>query len=293
MSEEIERQFKKLDEDVKSAIAKELAAVDKEMKVAEEIDKKKGEEVKALLQDAGVKLSTIDEFDRVAAKNIEEVIKVTATQPLKPVKNSALATAREVAIARGMLFPTSISKRLTPPAYSCDGSPATDAACVCQIAECNPLKEVKGTGWYGRRKRKVYGWFWWLYVPPKNGALYIYPRWSVHGAYRVYADDHWWSSTHVHLKLTLMTNVYQWYWDGWDVLTALDIGDQDLNVYSRLDRGYTQHKSLHVTVNTPVWILTEFLLELYAKSKYAYTRADFRTGVGNYIRVPWVWTYLI
>ena len=90
-----------------------------------------------------------------------------------------------------------------------------------------------------------------------------------------------------------MSNVYQWYWDGWTTRTVLDVGGDEINVWSRLDRGYTQFKCLHVTKGKPVWILNEFVMDAYTRSKYAYVRSDFRTGVGNYIRIPWVWTYLI
>ena len=290
MSEEYQKQFLELDEQNRSFIEKEIRDLDEEMKIAEVVDKKKDQELSALLADAGIGRDKIQTLEVEADKRIEAVLKI---KPLELERDTRLATSREVSIARAVFFPTSITKRLTPPPYSCGGSPAADAACVPTLAECNPYKAVRGHGWWGRRRRKVFGWFWWLYVPPKNGALYVYPRWSVHGAYRLYSDDSWWNSAYARIKLKLKTNVYQWYWDGWKINTVLNRGDDNINICKRLDRGYTQSKSLHVTANKPVWIYNEFELDVYAKSKYAYTRGDFRTGTCNYIRVPWVWTYLI
>lgn len=290
MSEEYEKQFLELEAQTKAFIEKELKDLEVEMKLAEVADKIKDKELADLLADAGIGRAKIQALEVEAAKRIDAVIKL---KPLVPIRDTRIATSREVSIARAVFFPTSITKRLTPPPYSCAGSPASDAACVSSLAECNPYKAIQGYGWTGRRRRKVYGYFWWLYVPPRNGALYIYPRWSVHGSYRLYSDDRWWNSSYARIKLTLKTNVYQWYWDGWKKRTILNRGDDDINICSRIDCGYTQSKSLHVTANKPVWIKNEFELEVYAKSKYAYTRGDFRTGTGNYIRVPWVWTYLV
>lgn len=291
MSETFEKEFKELDAASKKFIEKELAEVEEENRLQEADSNRKNAEIKVLRVETGISAEKIKELETASGNRINAAIRMPA-ELLKPARDTSEITMREVAVARGTIFPTSIYKKLTPPAYSCGGSLAADAACVCSLAECNPVKDVRGSGWYSWTKRKVFGWFWWLYVPPKNGALYISPRWSVHGLYHLYSDDSWYNSAYAQIQLDLKTNVYQWYWDGWNIITPLRRIDDNINIWRRLDAGYSQYKSLNVTANKPVWIYNEFELLVAAKSNSARVLADFRTGAGNYIKVPWVDTYM-
>jgi hypothetical protein len=131
--------------------------------------------------------------------------------------------------------------------------------------------------------------FWYYFVPPTYRFYSIIPYTTYRGYYIVQSDDHWYDSHEAKAKLNNFVNVYQYNWKGWDDNLLLDVEGDNINVNSRFDDTRSHYYSSLLAANDGVWILNRVRLYVYARGGSAYSKLDFGTGDGNWIRAPYVY----
>jgi hypothetical protein len=189
---------------------------------------------------------------------------------------------------------------LLPPAYACEpGTVGPNVQCSPALAEWNMRDHSSGLGggwgcWaYGGPLPSWTG-LWFLFWPPVSGSLYVYPFVHARGTVYVNAHDHWYTCTDADLRLTLWSNLYQFYWDTWHSVDAIHEHRSDSSASYWVDRYYLWglENSTTVVAGTPVWIYLEAELYAEGRSDHAVVDADFFSGADQFIRVPFIWTYL-
>jgi hypothetical protein len=122
---------------------------------------------------------------------------------------------------------------------------------------------------------------WWFYfVPPAYRFYSIIP-----------SDDHWYDSHHARAVLTNSVNVYQYNWKGWSHEDLLTLEGANVNYNGRFDDTRSHYYTALLAANDGVWIQKRVRLYVYARGGTAYSKLDFGTGTGNWIRTPYVYVY--
>lgn len=133
--------------------------------------------------------------------------------------------------------------------------------------------------------------FWWSYFVPQQYKFYsIIPYTTYRGFYIVQSDDSWWNSHYARAVLTHSVNVWQNnYWKGWSDIDVLVLQGDNVNYNGRFDDTRSHYYSALLSAGDGVWILNRVRLYVYARGSTAYSKLDFGTGVGNWIRQPYVY----
>ncbi|GAA2391742.1 hypothetical protein GCM10010420_15040 [Streptomyces glaucosporus] len=111
------------------------------------------------------------------------------------------------------------------------------------------------------------------------------PHVDFQGVVAVSAHDHFYTSTHAHLKLKMHFDLYQHYWDGRETYTIIDENRHSSHAAYRADEHRVFSKSLGVSAGDIVWIKLTMELDGEGRSDHARVDCDFRTGADNRIRV--------
>jgi hypothetical protein len=134
---------------------------------------------------------------------------------------------------------------------------------------------------------------WWFYFAPPDPRFYsIIPYTTYRGFYIVQSDDHWYDSHHARAVLTNSVNVYQYnIGKGWSHEDLLVLDGSNVNYNGRFDDTRSHYYTALLGANDPVWIQKRVRLYVYARGATAYSKLDFGTGAGNWIRTPFVYVY--
>lgn len=168
------------------------------------------------------------------------------------------------------------------------------------VNEMNPRAYAVGDGLGIADDNYVYTKSWlWFFVPgsylPHPGTIYVWPYLDLHGYYWVRANDGFWTSKEARIRLRLCTRLYQYFYSPWRCWTVRDRGDDNIDESGRVDTS-TYHldarADLLVGAGDPVYV--QVMAELFCDTEGSGSHAlwNLQTGVGNYIRIPWiaVWT---
>jgi hypothetical protein len=173
-----------------------------------------------------------------------------------------------------------------------DHAPQADTY-VYSTLEHNPWAWAQGAGsglfGTGVGETSIQVRWWYYFVPPANKFYSIIPYTTYRGFYIVQSDDHWYDSHHARAVLTNSVNVYQYNWKGWRHEDLLDVQGSNIDVNRRFDDTRSHYYTALLGAGDGVWILNQVQLYVYARGGTAYSKLDFGTGAGNWIRAPYVY----
>lgn len=145
-----------------------------------------------------------------------------------------------------------------------------------------------GGGCIGGRASNTQRARWIFWFKPGQSRFYaIKPRFDFNGYYIAKANDKWFNCKSTQVKITAMTNVYQYNWKGWHSVDMVNINSQNINQNRRLDdRRYTNYSAL---LGKGDWAAVVCDVKLYVRAQGggSYAKNDFATGA-NKVSVPFV-----
>ena len=142
---------------------------------------------------------------------------------------------------------------------------------------------IAGTG-VGQIQSWVHFGFW--FKPEVTKFYSIIPLFRLRGYYIIKANDKWYNSKYARTKLTAWTNVHQYNWKGWNNVTLLNKGDDNINQNRRFDVDRYTYNSYLLGGGDWAFISCVIGLYAYARGDGSYVKNDFSTGNANYLCVP-------
>ena len=132
--------------------------------------------------------------------------------------------------------------------------------------------------------------FWYYFVPTAARFYGINPYTIYRGFYIVKSDDSWYDSHYARAVVSSHVDVWQYNWKGMNSVNELDVGGDNININGqRFDTTRNHYYSALLGANDGTWILNRIRLWVYARGGSAYSKLDFGTGAGNYIRAPYLY----
>ncbi|HRV96283.1 MAG TPA: hypothetical protein P5526_29290 [Anaerolineae bacterium] len=155
------------------------------------------------------------------------------------------------------------------------------------LGEINIAAHSTGDGW--GLAATAYSWryctMWYVYFPPAAGDILIEPHVDFQGNVAISAHDHWYTSTVAKLKVNLLFDLYQHYWDGEEKAVIIDEHRTDSSTAYWVDDHRVMSKTLSVSAHDPVLIKLTVAYYVVAHSSHATVDFDFRTGAERRIRL--------
>jgi hypothetical protein len=181
---------------------------------------------------------------------------------------------------------------VVPPAYDGFGGRSfSDEDCGFNLAlgETNFKASYQGSGWGlagGPSGAFHDSTLVFRLVPPRAGNIVVDVYIDFNGSFAISADDRWYTSTHATLRLRAKSRLFQHYWEYGPTATVLDESGANTS-----NSGWLQHTeklsyTTTVSANDPVLIFVAIELLAGARSSYARSDVDFRTGAERRVKVP-------
>jgi len=145
-----------------------------------------------------------------------------------------------------------------------------------------------GGGCIGGRasNTQIVKWSFW-FKPTQNRFYSIKPRFVFNGYYIAQANDKWFNCKNAQVRISAMTNVYQFNWKGWRSEDLININRSNVRQNRRLDDSrYTNYPAL---LGRNDWVKVVCYVKLYVRAQGggSYAKTDFSTG-SNRLMVPYI-----
>lgn len=159
----------------------------------------------------------------------------------------------------------------------------------------DPRAQAYGEGLCNGDYSIIYAYLAFKFSPPSWGHLRVYAPLWLHGYYHLYSDDQWYNSAYAMVYIDTWVDLHQHFWRNRHQLCRHRIGGDELHPtrYGRIDAGYSHSYHENVGQGDTVTIRVGVRLYCYARASGSHSILDFKSGIANYVWVPYVkwWLY--
>lgn len=164
----------------------------------------------------------------------------------------------------------------------------SDCGLNLQLGEINFKMSQKGDGWglsgqVGMRRLITLVF---QFIPPRAGNVQVDAYVDFKGQFAVSAHDHWYTSTHAYLDLSVSSKLYQHYWENGPSVVVLHEDRTESSNSGWVDRYVKLSCTTSISANDPVLISVQTDCSIVAQSSHARVDVDFATGAERRVRVP-------
>jgi len=251
------------------------------------------EEGKVALKKAGIDVRVLEDESSKAVKQMEQSHKELLAIEPPPVHSNHKQQAL-------LNFVSSYRPEISLTNYRCDyfyppfqdaWGNSEDCGFNLGLGEMNIAENSTGDGW--GLSARGYSWryctLWYVFFPPVAGDILVEPHVDFQGQVAISAHDHWYTNTEAKLKINLLFDLYQHYWDGEETAVIIDENRTDSSTAYWVNNHKVMSKTLSVSAHDPVYIKLTVAYYVVAHSSHATVDFDFRTGAERRIRAEHIY----
>ncbi|MGD2100425.1 MAG: hypothetical protein PVG35_22860 [Desulfobacterales bacterium] len=294
--QEIEQQFRELNESIVKEYEDELYDLKKQQERRQKKLQEDEKEVRDILQSSKIDVDRLEKLEHKDANDLKKYLKDNRPKmidrptrlPLdfkeRSVYDSISSQACSTTVkpySASLLAP---QKNLIKHVQGESGNPWI---LPYNPEEINILQNSEGSGWgcWAEGKPLPVRWnVWFNFVPDETSVWDLIALFGFHGFYILKAHDGLFTCKEAEVFTEVKMNVYQYFWHGWKNFNLIDKDDDNIELTKFYDSGQLFDYTTNLKAGDSTWVLVQVSVRAYASGGGSYAEINFSDGAANYIK---------
>jgi hypothetical protein len=292
--EQVERQFRKLHEEAVKEYDKALQSLSGRNDRLQEISRAKEAKRQAFLRSIGASVEQLEEDQRKDEERLETFLSEARppllSRPHSPTRDREMHALRAATCGESghLIVPPYAASVMAPEAHliaEIEGERGNPWVLPVNPALINISTSSQGSGFGCLAEATVPTEYtvYFYFVPQQTAQYSLTAVFAFHGFYILQSDDDWLSCKKAGVTLDTQMNAYQYYYEGWETFSLLDLSGDNIDEVEFYDLTKFFAYSAFFKAGDPVYTLAKVRLTAYAKGAGSAAELSFSGGTANYI----------